>query len=278
MSSLQPIPSNYSDTEYSFREDEADAIIKTVGWGSCWYDDVVVRFPSEGACGRCVISVAAIQQKIDRTAGIPLTVCLWSLPLELLQDVIWRLDILSLFRFRQSNAKVREMVGTLKEYGIIMDHAINVVCAHFRTYKTAEIPLHDLSQLVYGKSGCIVFEIRKDIIISIHQACKVAGLEREFITASDDHHHQSISWPAAVPHTTIARPAKSPTVFDVQGVTSGTWIKKSFRAESMLHDRNSFLEHFKRCQEGQRLWESSDGGALLPAHLSPTLRKYRLTE
>lgn len=62
---------NYSVTDFSFRDDEADAIIKTIGWGSRWFDDMVVRFPPpRGACGRCVIPVAAIQQKIDGTTGI----------------------------------------------------------------------------------------------------------------------------------------------------------------------------------------------------------------
>lgn len=122
---------NYSTTEYSFREDEADAIIKTVGFGSRWYDEMAVRFPPEDHAD----AVSSLSQPFNRISTERLG-SLDCLPLELLQDVMLRLDLQSLFRFRQSNAKAREMVGTLKEYGIIMDHVMNVVCTHFGTYNT----------------------------------------------------------------------------------------------------------------------------------------------
>ncbi|TLD24808.1 hypothetical protein PspLS_06180 [Pyricularia sp. CBS 133598] len=265
-SSPDPMPVNYSATKYSFREDEADSIIKTLGWGSRWYDDRMVRFPPEEHAD----VVSSLSQPFNRITTERLG-SLDYLPLELLQDVILRLDIQSVFRFRQSNAKAREMVGTLKEYGIIMDHAMNITLPGS-----------------YGKTGTTVFKVRKDII-SLYQACEMAGVEKPCNTFRRASSPIELMVSCCAPHYNIQtgkvthgfrcagcqRWARDQDFHDDSWLGSSEEISTS-RADARLHDRNSFLEHFKRCQEGQRLWESSDGGAQVPARLPWGCRSYPL--
>ncbi|KAI6260920.1 hypothetical protein MCOR23_001697 [Pyricularia oryzae] len=223
---------NYSVTDFSFRDDEADAIIKTIGWGSRWFDDMVI--PTK-------------QRESERGSG---------------------------------NAQ-----GVRNHHG----HAMNVVCAHLRTYNTAEISLHDLPGK-YDKSGRTVFNVRKDIT-SLYLACKMAAVERYCHTFGRPSSALHLMACCCAPYYNI-RTGRVIYGFCCAGcykrymdweLEDDTWLNSpaerwAHRAEARLHDRNSFLKHFKRCKEGQRLWALSDGGALVPAELPPSVEKHRLTE
>lgn len=55
------------------------------------------------------------------------------LPLELLHDTLFRLDLHSLFKFRQTNLRSRQMADSLNQYQMVITHGVNILCALLRT-------------------------------------------------------------------------------------------------------------------------------------------------
>lgn len=77
-----------------------------------------------------------------------------------MHDTLLRLDVHSLFKFRQSNRRPRHAVDSLKQYQMIALHGLNLFCALLRTRLAVGISLLDFhnalclkSCSLYGKFG-----------------------------------------------------------------------------------------------------------------------------
>lgn len=64
-------------------------------------------------------------------------------PSELLHDVLLRLDMHSLLKFRQTNTKSRQAVDSLKQYQVVIAHGLDLLCALLRTRLASGISLSD---------------------------------------------------------------------------------------------------------------------------------------
>lgn len=90
-----------SDVEYPILEDEADAIVRVVAYHRKDFCQAVIWFsPREHADIRLSMA-ASFGRACDTGLG-----SLNRLPLELLHDILLRLDLQSLFRFRQTKWQI----------------------------------------------------------------------------------------------------------------------------------------------------------------------------
>ncbi|KAI2619014.1 hypothetical protein GGS26DRAFT_573829 [Hypomontagnella submonticulosa] len=58
-----------------------------------------------------------------------------------------------------------------------------------------------------------------------------------------------------------------------KGIIGSRGVKGAFEARDRLYARDGFLEHFRRCEQAQLLWRSSDEGTLRPPELPEAARK-----
>ncbi|KAF5254161.1 hypothetical protein FANTH_1043 [Fusarium anthophilum] len=142
------MPRGYrSATEYRFSEEQADAIIRIAAYRRKDFGRSVIWFsPSEHINIR-----QSIATPFQRTSHVGLG-SLDRLPLELLHDTLVRLDVHSLFKFRQTNLRSRQTVDSLKQYHMIVLHALNLLCALLRTQLAVDISLLDFYNALCLKS------------------------------------------------------------------------------------------------------------------------------
>ncbi|EXK26986.1 hypothetical protein FOMG_16424 [Fusarium oxysporum f. sp. melonis 26406] len=133
------MPRGYrSATEYRFGEEQTDAIVRTAAYHRKDYRLSVIWFsPREH-----VDIHLSIATPFQRTSNMGLG-SLDRLPLELLHDTLFRLDMHSLFKFRQTNLRSRQTVDSLKQYQMIVSHGLNLLCALLRTRLATDISLLD---------------------------------------------------------------------------------------------------------------------------------------
>ena len=133
------MPRGYrSATEYCFREDQADAIVRVTAYHREDYCRSVIWFsPREHVAIRP--SIATPFQRIASTSLGSLD----RLLLELLHDVLLRLDMSSIFNFRQVNLGSRRLVDSLKQYQMVGLHGLSLLCALLRTRLSKAVSLFD---------------------------------------------------------------------------------------------------------------------------------------
>ncbi len=133
--------------EFPFRQDEADAIVRTAAYHCKDFCRSVIWFsPRAHADVR-----ESLATPFPRAAGAGLGP-LGRLPLELLHDVLLRLDIFSLSRFRQANLSARRAVHSLNQYHLVVAHGLNLLRALLRTRLTTGISLHDVFRALCTKA------------------------------------------------------------------------------------------------------------------------------
>jgi len=133
------VPSwNRSKTEYQFGEEQADAIVETLSYQLENLEKVLIWYPLE----KHNIIHSSITTPFPRpsTAGQGSLDCL---PLELLHDVLLRLDLQSLFKLRQTSLRSRETVNSLSQYQTVVKYGLNLLCALFQTKLASRISLLD---------------------------------------------------------------------------------------------------------------------------------------
>ncbi|EHK15319.1 uncharacterized protein TRIVIDRAFT_38294 [Trichoderma virens Gv29-8] len=133
------LPHGYrSATEYRFCEEQGDAIAQAAAYHRKDYSLSVIWFPRREHVG--VRQSIATPFRRTCNAGVGY---LDRLPLELLQDALLRLDMHSLFTFRQTNLRSRQIVDSLNQYQMVATHGLNLFCALLRTRLANDIPLFD---------------------------------------------------------------------------------------------------------------------------------------
>ncbi|KAH6854075.1 hypothetical protein B0I37DRAFT_421381 [Chaetomium sp. MPI-CAGE-AT-0009] len=127
-----------SDGEYWFSEEKAADIVRITAYHRRTFQVSVIWFPpSEHLPVRASIA-ASFDHASSRGLGV-----LERLPLELLYDVVLRLDMLSIFRLRQTNRRARQVVDGLKEYRIAASHGLDCLRALLHTGLAGDVSLSD---------------------------------------------------------------------------------------------------------------------------------------
>ncbi|KAB8217255.1 hypothetical protein BDV33DRAFT_193663 [Aspergillus novoparasiticus] len=143
------MPRGYrSATEFRFHKEQTDAIIRTTAYHRKDYYQSVI-------CGLRVLRLSSL----DR------------LPLELLFDTLCRLDMLSLFKFRQVNFRSRQMVDSLSQYHRVVSHGLNLFCALLRTRTAVDITLLDFYTALCSKTCTFCGEFGVYICIVTWKRC-----------------------------------------------------------------------------------------------------------
>ena len=137
MAALAP-PRYRSVAEYRFSKEQADAIVRTTAYHRKDYCRSVVWFSPREHVGIRPSIATSFRRTSDTGLG-----SLGRLPLELMHDVLVRLDMQSLFNFRQTNLKSREAVDSHRQYQMVVSHGLNLLCALLRTRLATGISLFD---------------------------------------------------------------------------------------------------------------------------------------
>ena len=142
-----------SATEYSFDEEQADAIVQTAAYHRRDFCLSVIWFsPRENFNVR-----PSIATPFRQTSNIGLRFLDW-LPLELLHETLFYLDMHSLFKFRQTNLRSRQTVDAIKQYQLVVSHGLNLFCALFRTQLAVDISLLDFYDALCTKACTVCGE------------------------------------------------------------------------------------------------------------------------
>ncbi|KAI0859860.1 hypothetical protein F4860DRAFT_525836 [Xylaria cubensis] len=232
------MPRGYlSATEYSFREEQADAIVR------------------RAAYHRKDFPLSSIATSFPRTSHTGLG-CLDRLPLELLHDVS------------------RNIVDSVWHYRIVVSHGLKLACSfcgkfgafislltwsrccfkclqedpetqvqflavvrkHFHLTKAESNQLRSFKTLpgIY-----VMIESRYKLhikVVSIHQAMLITG--RRLPVNSGRNLKYNFMGSCALPY----------------------YDRRTGKARDKVYAQDGFLEHFRRCKQGQFLWRSSDEG------------------
>ncbi|OTA70651.1 hypothetical protein K449DRAFT_404777 [Hypoxylon sp. EC38] len=161
------MPRGYrSATEYHFREEQTDAILRAAAYHRKDYCRSVIWFsPREHGDIRLSIGTS-----FQRTSNAELG-SLDRLPLELLHDVLLRLDIHSLFKFRQTNLRSRQMVDSLNQYQMVVSHGLNLLCVLLRTRLATGVSLFDFYYALCTKACTLCGEFAGFISLLTWNRC-----------------------------------------------------------------------------------------------------------
>ncbi|KAK4172730.1 cyclin-like F-box [Triangularia setosa] len=124
-----------SNEDYLLTIDRAHIMTEAVSHHYC--RSVIWFSPCEHVSIR--LSIATPFRRASNTGLGPLD----RLPLELLHGVLLRLDMHSLFNFRQTNLRSRQTVDSLKQYQVVVSHGLNLLCALLRTRLAIGVSLFD---------------------------------------------------------------------------------------------------------------------------------------
>ncbi|KAL2193899.1 hypothetical protein P885DRAFT_71716 [Corynascus similis CBS 632.67] len=296
------VPRGYrSATEYRFRQDQTDAIVRATAYHRKDFSTPFPRTPDTGL----------------GTLGL--------LPLELLHDVLLRLDIRSLFNFRQANLSSRRIVDSLHQYQMAVSHGLNLLCALLRTRLAIGISLldfyHFVSLLTWNRCcfACLqgaletrvqtlagirkqfhltktklgqlksfrtlpgIYSMEESVhksriaVVSVHQAKLVSGQQPHAAAAqaqpasSGRNRKFNFMGLCALPYYDrrtgrveygmSCAGCQLALEKDIIGSRGEKW---AFDTRDKVYAQNSFLEHFRWCEQAQLLWKSSSEGKRQP--------------
>ncbi|KAL2261635.1 hypothetical protein VTK26DRAFT_3728 [Humicola hyalothermophila] len=139
-----------SVTEYRFREDQTDAIVRVAAYHRKDHSHSVIWFSPREHVGIRPSIATPFPRTPDTALG--------RLPLELLHDILLRLDMRSLFNFRRANLSSRQAVDSLNHYQAVAAHGLNVLCALLRTRLASGISLLDFYHALCTKACALCGE------------------------------------------------------------------------------------------------------------------------
>ena len=142
------MPSGYrSVAEYCFHEEQADFVVRATAYHREDFCRSVIWFsPRDHVAIRQSIATPFPRLSTTRLGSLD------RLPPELLHDVLLRLDMSSLFHFRQVNLRSRQMVDSLKPYQMVALHGLNLLCALLRTRLSESVSLFDFYAVLCTKA------------------------------------------------------------------------------------------------------------------------------
>jgi hypothetical protein len=165
MATLTP-PGYRSATEYYLDEAQTDAIVRTSAYQRIDYPMSVIWFSPHEHMG----IRPSIATPFQRTSNIGIG-CLDQLSLELLFDILTRLDMHSLFKFRQINLRSRQMVDSLGEYQSVASHGLNLFCALLRTRLAGDVSLLDFYDALCTKECTFCGEFGGFVSLIVWKRC-----------------------------------------------------------------------------------------------------------
>ncbi|ATY58575.1 Cyclin-like F-box [Cordyceps militaris] len=335
------IPGYRSATEYDFCEAQADAISKTAAYHRRDYGLAVIWFSARGHTHIRPSIATPFPSKTDRGLG-----SLNRLPLELWYDVLFRLDMRSLFKLRQTSLRSREWVDSLRQYQMVVAHGLNLFCALLRTRLADSVSLVDFYNILCTKACALCGEFSGFVSILTWKRCCFRCLQRApelqmqtlaatrkqlhltkhevgqlrffknlpgIYSMNEITHksriavicvHQAVSLVkknAPAPWKPVGSSRSNKLNFmgavalpyydkgtgrveyglscagcqlaiekDIIGTRGEQW---AFEARDKVYSRDGFLEHFRWCEQAQRLWRSSSEGGQRPSELPEAARR-----
>ncbi|KAK3310799.1 uncharacterized protein B0T15DRAFT_519491 [Chaetomium strumarium] len=167
------LPRGYrSITEYRFRKDQTDAIVRATAYHRKDYCHSVIWFSPREHVGMR----PSIATPFPRTPDMGLG-SLGRLPLELLHNVVLRLDMRSLFNFPQANLSSRQTVDSLHQYQMVVSHGLNLLCALLRTRLAIGLSLLDFYHTLCTKSCDLCGEFGGFVSLLAWNRCCFACLQ-----------------------------------------------------------------------------------------------------
>ncbi|KAI1460635.1 hypothetical protein F4805DRAFT_370557 [Annulohypoxylon moriforme] len=323
----------FSATEYRFREEQADAIVRVTTYHNRpLYRSVIWFQPREHVAIRPSIATS-FRRTTDTGLG-----SLDKLPLELLHDVLLRLDMHSIFKFRQTNLRSRQIVDSVHEYQMVISHCLNLFCALLRTRLATGVSLSEFYDVLCTKACAFCRGFGGFISLLFWVRCcfpcleRVPALQMESLTSARRRFHltesdsddlmsfktlpgtyskkgsvhksriivvsafQALLRSGPQPHIEMqARLANlvRNEIFNFMGSCAlpyynrrtgrvehgmscagcllacekGIISSRLFESYDRIYGQDSFLEHFRFCEQAQFLWESSDEGNKQPTEL-----------
>ncbi|KAH7390026.1 hypothetical protein BKA66DRAFT_526959 [Pyrenochaeta sp. MPI-SDFR-AT-0127] len=115
-----------------------DALIQAAAFPRKEFRHVIIKIPSAEHAD----VLPSIATPFSRTPDMELG-SLDRLPLELWYETLFYLDMRSLFMFRQTNRRSRQIVDSLKEYQLVISHGLEVLCALLRTELAVHVSLFE---------------------------------------------------------------------------------------------------------------------------------------
>ncbi|KAJ6179294.1 hypothetical protein N7519_009755 [Penicillium mononematosum] len=161
------IPRGYrSTTEYCFDEAQADAIVRTTAYHRRAYCLSVIWYSPHEHVGIRPSMASSFQQASKVGIGY-----LDRLPLELLFDILYRLDMHSVFKFRQISLRSRQIVDSLNQYQSVVSHGLNLFCTLLRTGLAIDISLLDFYDALCIKNCTLCGEFAGFISLLVWKRC-----------------------------------------------------------------------------------------------------------
>lgn len=170
------IPGYHSQKAYEIQPEDASSILRVAAYHRQDFDRAVISFPPN-AHPKSITSTLP-----DSTAPTTLGQ-LEKLPLELLHNICLELDVASLFRFRQTNTRARQVLGALHEYRVITTHAIDPLCALLRTGVAKTVILSDFYRLLCTQQCSLCFGSHGNLVhLALWRRCCSSCLRRNHTT------------------------------------------------------------------------------------------------
>ncbi|GAB1729779.1 hypothetical protein NU195Hw_g5733t1 [Hortaea werneckii] len=136
-----PIPGHHSESAYEIQPEEEESILRVAAYHRRDFDRAVISF-------RINAHINILTPTLPDSTSTATLGHLDELPLELLHQICLDLDVASVFRFRQTNTRARQILDALHEHRIITKHALDPFCALLRTGLAAKVSLSDFYRLL----------------------------------------------------------------------------------------------------------------------------------
>ncbi|OAX84041.1 hypothetical protein ACJ72_01576 [Emergomyces africanus] len=257
------MPGGYrSATEFRFDREQADAIIRTTVYHYKDYCLSVIWY-SRREHNEIRPSISTpFQRTLEGGLG-----SLDQLPLELLFDTLYCLDMYSLFKFRQVNPRSRQMVDSLNQYCRESPETQVRTLASIR--KQLQMTKAELAKLRSFKSLPGIYSMNESVqnssitIISLHHAtlvCRQQSHALPHVQPGDRNQKFNFMGSCALPyydkqtgsveHGVSCAGCQLAIEKDIIGTRGTKW---GYDARDKVYAQDGFLGHFRWCEQAQLL-------------------------